>query len=147
LSEIAIVKYHIIDPARSIREAKRVKKWAMLCLDIEQAITSIAVLEQPIQKRFELAQGLGKCLDHLVQKYPNHMDRMNQAINLNVKTPTGIYKEIRPIPEKVGTFLFYTLCLRDQNAVDDVVRKLVRFVAGEDVGVISATDSPETVTL
>jgi len=143
LSELAIVKYHKIN----ILKGRQVKNWAMLVLNIEQAITSIAVLEQPIQKRFESAQGLGKCLDYLIRKYPNLMDRMNQAINLNVKTPTGIYKEIRPVPEKVATFLFYALCMKDQNAVDDVVRKLVRFVAGEDVGVISATDSPETVTL
>lgn len=143
MSELVIVGYHKID----ILKGRQVKNWAMLCLNVEQAITSIAVLEKPIQKRFELAEGLGKCLDHLIKKYPNLIERMNQAIKLNVKTPTGIYKEIRPIPEKVGTFLFYALCMKDQNAVDDVVRKLGRFVAGEDVGVISATDSPETVTL
>lgn len=140
--ESAIVKFHKIE----FPFGKPVKKWAMVVLNVPQAITAITVLEQSEQRRHELAKGLGDCLDYLLDKYPNNVERQKQSVTLNVKTKSGVYKEApKPVPERVANFLFFALCMKDSGAVAEIVRQLGMFVAGKDVGVINACESPETV--
>lgn len=142
MSKTAIVKFHKIE----LGTGKPVKLWAMVVLDVPQAITAIAVLEQGQQRRFELAKQLGDCLDYLLYKYPNNVERQKQPVTLNVKTATGLHKESpKPVSERVAEFIFYALCMKDSSAVAEVVRQLGLFVAGKDVGVINACESPETI--
>lgn len=111
-------------------------KIAATILDERQAMSVVAIINQPREKRLETGGKLANALDQLRARFPG-FTWMSQCLNVRVATDSGLVTEVLPpLPGRACLVAMFACGSPNDEQREMLIRRLNRFIGGSNEGII-----------